>query len=43
MIARGDLKAYRFGRSRVIRIKRADLDRLARPVTAVAVLLGGEI
>lgn len=34
MIARGELKAYKFGRG--IRIKPADLDRVMRPVTPLA-------
>jgi len=42
MIARGELKAYRFGRSRLIRIKRVDFERLAKPVTRAGALLGGD-
>lgn len=34
MIARGDLKAYRFGRG--IRIKPGDLDKAMKPVTPLA-------
>jgi excisionase family DNA binding protein len=33
MISRGELRAYRVGSSRLIRIKRADLERAMRPVT----------
>ncbi len=35
MISSGELKAYRYG-PRVIRIDRADLDKLRRPVTTLA-------
>lgn len=35
-IAKGNLKAYRFNRSRVIRIKRRDLQALWEPVTSLA-------
>ena len=35
-IARGDLKAYRLGSSRVIRIKPRDLEKFMRPVTPLA-------
>jgi excisionase family DNA binding protein len=36
MISRGDLRAYRYGASQVIRIDRADLNKLRRPVTTLA-------
>ncbi|MEA4945707.1 MAG: helix-turn-helix domain-containing protein [Propionicimonas sp.] len=39
MIARGELKATRFG-PKLIRIKRSDLDKAGKPVTRVAELLG---
>ncbi|CVN88463.1 helix-turn-helix domain-containing protein [Micrococcus luteus] len=35
MIARGDLKAYRYG-PRIIRIPADELQRIARPVTPLA-------
>lgn len=41
-INRGDIKAYRFKKTRVIRIKRSDLDKALRPVTTVADQLGGD-
>lgn len=41
MIARGDLRAYRYG-PRVIRIDPADLRAMRRPVTALAELRGGD-
>lgn len=40
MISRGGLKAYRFPGSRLIRIDPRDLDRIKRPVTNVADLVG---
>ena len=42
-IARGDLKAYRLGHSRVIRIKQTDLDKFIRPVTALSAVKSGEL
>ena len=43
IISRGELRAYRSrGKSRIIRIKRADLDRFMRPVTSAAENLGGD-
>ena len=36
MIQRGELPAYRFGKSRIIRIDNADLLKLRRPVTPLA-------
>lgn len=36
MIQRGELPAFRLGKSRVIRIKSADLNKLLRPVTPLA-------
>ncbi|MEO4038419.1 helix-turn-helix domain-containing protein [Micrococcaceae bacterium Sec6.3] len=41
MIARGELRAYRFG-PRVIRIDPADLRAMRRPVTSLAELRGGD-
>jgi len=40
MISRGELRAYRFGKARMIRIDPRDLDRIKRPVTNVADLVG---
>ncbi|WP_075890668.1 helix-turn-helix domain-containing protein [Actinomyces provencensis] len=40
MISRGCLKAYRFPGSRLIRVDPRDLDRIKRPVTNVADLVG---
>lgn len=41
MIARGELRAYRYGKtSRIIRIDRRDLERIKRPVTNLADLVG---
>jgi excisionase family DNA binding protein len=42
MIARGELRAYRPGGARMIRIRRADLERAMRPVTNAADLRAGE-
>lgn len=39
MISRGELRAYRVGR--LIRIKRADLDKALKPVTNAADIRGG--
>lgn len=39
-ISRGNLKAVRFGR--LIRIRRADLDKAMRPVTNAHTLAGGD-
>lgn len=36
LVSRGELPAYRLGKSRVIRIKRRDIDKLLRPVTSLA-------
>jgi hypothetical protein len=36
MISRGELRAYRYGTSQVIRVDRADLNKLRRPVTTLA-------
>lgn len=41
MIARGELRAYRYG-PRIIRIPAAELQRIAKPVTTLAELRGGE-
>lgn len=41
-INRGDIRAYRFKKTRVIRIKRSDLDKALKPVTTVAENLGGD-
>jgi excisionase family DNA binding protein len=41
MISRGDLRAYRFPGSRLIRIDPADLDRIRKPVTRINEVLGG--
>lgn len=41
MIARGELKAYRYGKSRLIRIDPADLDKIRKPVTRINEMLGG--
>lgn len=35
LISRGELPAYRIGRSRMIRIDRHDLDALLRPIPTV--------
>lgn len=45
MISRGELRAYRYGKtSRLIRIDSRDLDRIKRPVTRIADLVGaGEV
>lgn len=40
MIARGDLRAYRYG-PRLIRIDAADLRAMRQPVTSLAELRGG--
>ncbi|WP_430867386.1 helix-turn-helix domain-containing protein [Demequina aurantiaca] len=40
MIARGELKAVRVGK-RLIRVRRADLDRAMRPVTRVELVTAG--
>ena len=40
MIARGDLRAYRYG-PRIIRIDPADLRAMRQPVTSLAELRGG--
>ncbi|MFF5863175.1 helix-turn-helix domain-containing protein [Micrococcus luteus] len=40
MIARGDLRAYRYG-PRVIRIPHGELERIAQPVTSLAEMRGG--
>jgi excisionase family DNA binding protein len=40
-IASGDLKAYRLGDTRVIRIDVADLDRLLHPIPRPAATTGG--
>jgi excisionase family DNA binding protein len=42
MISRGQLRAYRPGGARMIRIRRADLERAMRPVTNAADLRAGE-
>lgn len=39
MIARGQLNAYRIGH--MIRIKRTDIQRIAKPIPSAAVLQGG--
>lgn len=36
LISRGELRAYRYGSSRIIRIDGADLNKLRRPVTSLA-------
>ena len=36
LISRGELRAYRYGTSQVIRIDEADLEHLRRPVTTLA-------
>lgn len=41
-IARGDIKAYRLKNTKVIRIRRRDLERAMRPVTPVAANLGDD-
>lgn len=41
MIARGELKAYRYG-PRLIRIDPADLRAMGRPVTSLATLRAGD-
>lgn len=41
MIARGDLRAYRYG-PRLIRIPHTELERIARPVTSLAEMRGGD-
>ena len=41
MIARGDLRAYRYG-PRLIRIDPADVDAMRQPVTSLADLRGGD-
>lgn len=41
MIARGELKAYRYG-PRLIRIDPADLEALRQPVTSLAALRAGD-
>lgn len=40
MIARGDLRAYRYG-PRIIRIPHGELERIAQPVTSLAEMRGG--
>lgn len=40
MISRGELRAFRPGKARLIRIARQDLERALRPVTNVADLVG---
>ena len=40
MISRGEIPAYRFGKARMIRIDPRDLDRIKRPVTNAADLVG---
>lgn len=42
MIARGDLRAYRYG-PRIIRIDPADLRAMRQPVTSLAELRGGDV
>lgn len=42
MISRGELKAYRYGGSRLIRIDLVDLQRLRKPVTNIGSYLGGD-
>lgn len=42
MIARGELKAYRYG-PRLIRIDPRDIDKKRRPVTSVAERAAGEV
>ena len=42
MIARGELRAYRYG-PRIIRIDPADLRALGKPVTSLAELRGGDV
>lgn len=36
MIQRGELPAYRVGKSRAIRIKTSDIEKMLRPVTPLA-------
>lgn len=36
MIQRGELPAYRIGKSRAIRIKSSDIEKMLRPVTTLA-------
>ena len=36
MIQRGELPAYRIGKSRAIRIKTSDIQKMLRPVTPLA-------
>lgn len=41
MISRGELRAYRYGKtSRLIRIDRTELERIRRPVTRISDLVG---
>ena len=42
MVSRGELPAVRVGGPRSIRIKSSNVQRLLRPVTKVANLLGGD-
>ena len=42
LVNRGELKASRLGKSRIIRIQRRDLDRLFKPVTPLAAQVAGE-
>jgi len=42
MISRGELRAYRYGKSRLIRIDPRDLDKIRKPVTRVSAALGGD-
>jgi len=42
MVSRGELPAFRVGGTRSIRIKSSNVQRLLRPVTKVANLLGGD-
>ncbi len=42
MISRGDIRAYRFKRTRLIRIDPRDLEKARRPITTADLNLGGD-
>ena len=43
LINRGELKAFRLGKSQVIRIRRMDLEKAFKPVTSLSQLAGDRV
>ena len=43
LVNRGELKAFRLGKSQVIRIRRTDLEKAFKPVTSLSQMAGDRV